>query len=641
MSTSEIAKLESRWRENPKGLTFAPLAEAYRKQKDPVRALEILQPGLERNPDYIPANIVLGRCHWDLNDLPAAEKAFTHVLGLDSENVIALKALADITERVCRFDEAERWLQELLAVDRSNEEAREQLARVRALREQQAQGSPALPGEPIADLAADVPLVLSAFPTAPEPTPRPRAADAPVAAQEPAAPVEPPMPEVGAIEPSIPDFAGFDSQATEERDAGGDARQEAARDEPFLPEITLSYSESTTSYQSEETDSADTFAAPVEDQPERREHWRMRAESFGIEQIEQAEDIVLNASGASEFQVPSAAEEFLDRHRGAEPRRTEEAEPTPEPIEAERRGESGYDEGRHDESHESQRDVEPPVWAASPRLFEYDDVPPTPVPSVEERIDAPVAEPEPSHWEIPAARGYERYAHEQRHTHAPDDLVEQEQEQDDEMAEPELVVTETMAKVFLKQGHLAEALTVYRELRIRAPDDSYLLERIETLEALVAAATPARRSYAARDTGGRSVAAFFEELLAAHPDATSSERPAAPPPAEPAGSSVETPAAPEPEPSVGFGGAPTRPAGDALSLGSVFGEEPPAVTPAMPPLPTEPQPGGPTPGVSFDDFFTGGKVAGANAGAAPGRPSRARGDDDLDQFHNWLQGLKR
>ena len=63
MATSEIAKLESRWRENPQGLTFAPLAEAYRKLKDPARALEILRPGLERHPDYIPANIVLGRCH--------------------------------------------------------------------------------------------------------------------------------------------------------------------------------------------------------------------------------------------------------------------------------------------------------------------------------------------------------------------------------------------------------------------------------------------------------------------------------------------------------------------------------------------------------------------------------------------------
>jgi hypothetical protein len=46
MSTSEIAKLESRWRDNPQGLTFAPLAEAYRKHEDPRRALEILQPCL-------------------------------------------------------------------------------------------------------------------------------------------------------------------------------------------------------------------------------------------------------------------------------------------------------------------------------------------------------------------------------------------------------------------------------------------------------------------------------------------------------------------------------------------------------------------------------------------------------------------
>ena len=114
MSTSEIAKLESRWRDNPQGLTFAPLAEAYRKQKDPRRALEILQPGLERHPDYIPANIVLGRCHWDLGDLEAAERAFTHVLALDGENVIALKALADITERQSRPFESERWLETLL-----------------------------------------------------------------------------------------------------------------------------------------------------------------------------------------------------------------------------------------------------------------------------------------------------------------------------------------------------------------------------------------------------------------------------------------------------------------------------------------------------------------------------------------------
>ena len=61
MSSSEITKLETRWQENPQGLTFAPLAEAYRKLREPQRALEVLAQGLARHPDYIPASIVLGR----------------------------------------------------------------------------------------------------------------------------------------------------------------------------------------------------------------------------------------------------------------------------------------------------------------------------------------------------------------------------------------------------------------------------------------------------------------------------------------------------------------------------------------------------------------------------------------------------
>jgi len=130
MAISEIEKLERRFAENPQGLTFAPLAEAYRKSGDPQRALGILVQGLELHPDYIPASIVRGRCHLDLADDPAAELAFRHVLGLDPENVIALKALADIGERGARPAEAAEWLRQLLVVDRSNDEAREQLARM-------------------------------------------------------------------------------------------------------------------------------------------------------------------------------------------------------------------------------------------------------------------------------------------------------------------------------------------------------------------------------------------------------------------------------------------------------------------------------------------------------------------------------
>src|SRR3954454_22315663 len=156
MALSEIEKLERRYAENPHGLTFAPLAEVHRKNGEVQRALDLLKPGLQNHPDYIPASIVLGRCHLDLGDLPAAETAFTHVLDLDGENVIALKALADINERLHRFDDAERWLNTLLTLDRSNDEARDQLARLEVARRSTATGAAAAGGDATAgDLTAE------------------------------------------------------------------------------------------------------------------------------------------------------------------------------------------------------------------------------------------------------------------------------------------------------------------------------------------------------------------------------------------------------------------------------------------------------------------------------------------------------
>jgi hypothetical protein len=114
------------------------------------------------------------------------------------------------------------------------------------------------------------------------------------------------------------------------------------------------------------------------------------------------------------------------------------------------------------------------------------------------------------------------------------------------------------------------------------------------------------------ETGGRSVAHLFKGILSARPP---SQAPAAP---------VRQAPAP------GSAGAPTRPAADALSLSSVFGEEASETPPAVPAS-------GQGPGsVSFDDFFT-------SPSASPARTPRAPDpkNDDLDQFHAWLQNLKR
>ena len=193
--------------------------------------------------------------------------------------------------------------------------------------------------------------------------------------------------------------------------------------------------------------------------------------------------------------------------------------------------------------------------------------------------------------------------------------------------EPDLVVTETMAQVFLRQGHVVEALAVYRELATREPEAHHLRTRIAELEERqAAAAAPPRPSLLARDTGGRSLESLFAGVLAAR------LRPLPAPEAEPLDGNTVPEAAPA-----------TRPAEEPLSLGSVFGEDPPAAAPAVPPAGASPaESTGDATGqaVSFDEFFAGSPVT-APAPGPVSRPSRPRSDDDLDQFHSWLQSLKR
>ncbi len=274
MALSEIEKLERRYAENPQGLTFAPLAEVHRKNGDVPRALDLLRPGLDLHPNYIPASIVLGRCHLDLGDLPAAETAFNHVRALDEENVIALKALADITERLFRFDEAERWLQRLLSVDRSNDEARDQLQRVEASRRQAETASAANPDSvtapaEIAPAEAASVATLDDIPPSPPPPPL---FDLPASASAPEEPLEPveepapvwttdrdePEPEPGFLEDTVEPLAGLVGREVD------------------TPEVS--------------------------------------PPDFGVDEdfaVETSEDIVLRSSGAIEFQEPDASQELF------------------------------------------------------------------------------------------------------------------------------------------------------------------------------------------------------------------------------------------------------------------------------------------------------------------------------------------
>jgi tetratricopeptide (TPR) repeat protein len=275
MATSEIEKLERRYAENPHGLTFAPLAEVHRKNGDVTRALELLRVGLELHPNYIPASIVFGRCHQDLGDLPAAEEAFAHVLRLDDENVIALKSLADINERQDRLDEAERWLRRLVSVDRSNDEARHQLQRIETAREQ---GS--------------------------------RSASAPAARSEVAVPPEVALVDAKAAEPRS------EPEETAPLELTDDLKKEAV--EPAQEPAALQDRKPAASSEvPAESLVREPEAAPVAERPTRLpglesaefEPPRASPGPLGLE-IETESDVVLHSSGASEFSVPDASQDF-------------------------------------------------------------------------------------------------------------------------------------------------------------------------------------------------------------------------------------------------------------------------------------------------------------------------------------------
>lgn len=165
-------------------------------------------------------------------------------------------------------------------------------------------------------------------------------------------------------------------------------------------------------------------------------------------------------------------------------------------------------------------------------------------------------------------------------------------------AEPDLVVTETMAELFMRQGHRTLALAVYTQLSERDGDNPRIRGAIEQLQAeLRPASSVGIPAYAAVLTGGQSVRAFFEHLLAA-------TRPV----------------------------APDRQA-TGLSLGAVFGEE--RATPAAS-APAEDR------GPSYDEFF----AEEQPPAELPKRPDREgaavdAAAEDLEHFTSWLKGLKR
>lgn len=126
--TEEIRRFEDQYRSQPDSLVFARLADAYRKAGEPERALEVLQGGLARHPDYPSGHIVNARTLQDLGRLDEAAAAFRRVLQLDAQNLVAVRELARSADERGDLTEARHWFERLIQVDPTSEQASDRLA---------------------------------------------------------------------------------------------------------------------------------------------------------------------------------------------------------------------------------------------------------------------------------------------------------------------------------------------------------------------------------------------------------------------------------------------------------------------------------------------------------------------------------
>ena len=694
---SEIEKLERRYAENPDGRFFAPLADAYRKSGNVVRALELVRAGLAKHPDYLSAHIVLGRCLLDKGDDAEAEATFRSVLDLDAENIIALKSLAEITERTGRTVEARQWLQKLLVVDSMNVEAEADLQRLGGVIAQQ----PTQEIEPVkteadvsfADVAREVEAPAPAAApvvTPPAPEPEPVVAAAPAApvslppesapgplpvvppplsmpAFQPAMaareslprfeaappPVEPPAPVVEEVAPPVvaaaPPMVVAAAPPMVEA-AAPPPIEPPAEPVPAAPEGFVPMGEAPVPDLPPET------PATPDRHPLQQE---LQVADSGLELMPfddslawgtgerssraiRAEDIAVS----HDDNLTTPAVEFL---AGLEP---PAGSATPaEPAAAAMPAEPAAGQGAA---------VEPtaPAAGAPPEEFtveRQDEVyfgtvpPPQPVENVDLPADLSGAY---SIIDFPDAGSSAPAppAHEPLHPSAglplilPEDVTPA-----DELARPSAKLVQMVSPAppeerapSGEQPMLTETLgDLYLSQGFKGEAaDVYrrlLSQRPgdDALRAKLKALESPPADLSAAALGAESVGVWLSRIAAARLPGPVSPLPAE---ASPGPSPLEAAFATPPEPA----GEPAHPANDAFSLDQIFGAPADAPAPPAPPGGAAPPAAPPPPGASFDEFFGAPPEAGsvrpvARAPDAPAQP----GEEDLSAFNAWLQGLKR
>jgi tetratricopeptide (TPR) repeat protein len=701
-STTRIDELKKKFDENPRRY-FAPLANEFRKAGDIEQAILICEEFLPQQPGHMSGHIVYGQALYEAGRMPESRTVFETALGLDPENLIALRHLGDIALGQGDPAAARSWYRRVLDADPRNEEIQALIATLPA----DAVGQQDTPI--IAEDDFDLSETLSAPPSTEtvgvqateieKEEPALQASDDDLGDTHPfdipviPAQTPPPLPSSELIDGFS--LHGFDSpqeSAAEAPSAPAEGLESTSFEPPAeqiaaVPDLDDSLDSGVPSFEAPKQSIAaidglqgsggDTHAPDVDDEIT---HEFPAAERLvvddGLVLPPQGDPVAASAhygSEAAETPATSTDSDLLDFEMPDSPPSLEREMRREEvPSEEVRTDEARADEERAEEarSEEARSEEAPPV-----------ELPPSVIAAEADLIDAgeTPAPAFPSDAEMDAA------AH----------------------AAPAPFVTETMAELYLAQGFREQALAVYAQLLAANPADDRLQGLVASLKAPQAkrGSEPTAREFfarmAARRPGTRGAAAippseddFADAAIFSEPAAAAAEEEPAPedeapefldlleeepaPPTIPDSSASDVAPAIEraaamrtPNGSVdalfgnrpprtsedsaasalaqAFGataeaepqivGRPARAAAAELSLDSVFRDGP-----ARPPRTSQ--------SFSFDQFFTGGASAAGTENSIdtatprssseipPSEPPAEKSADEIQQFNSWLQGLK-
>jgi tetratricopeptide (TPR) repeat protein len=126
-TTTEINELKKKLEENSDSLVFAALADAYRKKGRLDEAFNVCKKGLEKNPSYTSARVVLGRIYGEQGKVEEAASEFKKVLEFDPDNLMAHSMLGSILMEKNDYQAAIEEYQKILSLNPDDEDTQSHL----------------------------------------------------------------------------------------------------------------------------------------------------------------------------------------------------------------------------------------------------------------------------------------------------------------------------------------------------------------------------------------------------------------------------------------------------------------------------------------------------------------------------------